>query len=492
MKHFIYWFIIAAFSFSLAPFAAAQNLTVPAGEKLTFNVTFATFPDAAYIELYAAGKEKVGERELFAVRAKVRTGGTVQATLIDLNNDYTTFIAPETGFPVRTEKFVRNDGKNGEVRRDFAENQIVSDLNVHDLISAIYQLRRLEFNEKTPQIIKVWDNDKVYEAKFQVTGRETISTPIGAVNALIVQVKTNDDAFNRYNVKIYLSDDERKLPVMITAKLPQGVIRAELSSVQIATPQPVAVVQPTPAVPQPTPVVRPTVRPTLAPKPYVENQPLDTSLPFALGENLKFEVLRGGQKVGTVTMAVKDRKQHFGRDSVLLLTTAEAANNSALFNTGDKIESYIHPDFIVPLRHQVQLSGFLAGFNQFLEFDQERGAVTNSQAASIEVPVGTYDVLSFIYALRAFKYSFAKNAPGTRASVFLGDTPQIVTLTPVRETIDFNKQKISTIAVTAQTNNPQVDSLGLRLWMSDDARRLPLKLTLNTPQGIIEANLVGF
>lgn len=495
MKHFIFNFLTLALAFfAISPPLKAQTPPVPVGEKLTYNVSFASFTDAAYVELYSAGREKLGEREVYAVRAKVRTTGAVQASLLDLNNDYTTLLAVENGLPVRAERFVRDDEKDAESSRDFAENQTVSELNLHDVISAVYQLRRIELNEKTATSIKIWDNEKIYDAKFQIVGRETLPSSLGAVNTLIVQVKTKDDVFNRYHVKIYLSDDERKLPVLITAKLPQGLIRADLSSVQIVAPQPVPVVQPTPPVTTPTPIVRPTPRPSPTPKPYVDNQPLDPALPFALGEKLTFDVLRGEQKVGTVTMAVKDRKQHFGRDSVLLSITA--GGGSSLFNPNDKIESYIDPNSIVPLRHEINLNGVLNGFNQLLEFDQQNGFATTGKAARVEIPVGTYDVLSFIYALRAFNYSFARKPQGdfqgTKASLFLGDAPQILTLTPVRETIDFNNQKVKTIALTTQTGNPQIDSLGLKLWLSDDARRLPLKLTLNSPQGAIQAVLIAY
>lgn len=491
MKRFIYYLFITALFFCLTTNISAQTSSFPVGEKLTYNITFGTFSDAAYVELHCVGKEKLNEKDVYVVRAKVRTGGTVQATLLDLNNDYTAFLSPENGLPVRIERFLRDDGKNTDVRRDFAENQTVSDANVHDLISALYQIRQFNLTEKVIQPIKVWENERVYDAKLQIVGRETMATSMGAMNVYAVQVKTNDDAFNRYQAKIHFSDDERRLPVMINLKLPQGVLRADLASVQMITPEPVAVVvQPTP-IPQPTVAVRPTPRPTPAPRPYVDNQPLDISLPFALGEELTFDVLRNNQKIGVIRLQVKDRKQHFGRDSVMLSATAQTANNSGFFTGGDKIESYVHPDFIVPFRHEIRLSSQLAGFNQLLIFDQELGYVTNNQTQRMEVPVGTHDVLSFIYALRAFRYSFVKNADA-KAAIFLGGVPIVVNLKPAREVIDFNGQKVNTIALTATTENPQIDSLNLRLWLSDDSRRLPLKLTFNSPQGVIQANLVSF
>ena len=475
----------------------------PAGEKLTYNLSFATFTDAGTIELYAAGADKLAERDVNLVRARVRTNGIVQSTLIDLNDDLTTFLDRETNLPVRAMRVLYLDGKQTEARRDFAENQTAtlvavnsaaSDANVFDLLAAIYQIRHLDFNNTAVQPLKVWENDKIYNVKLQVAGRENVSTATGAFNAFVVQISTDDKAFNRYKAKIYLSDDERHLPVLMRLKLPQGDLRAELISVEILQPEPAVAVVTPPVVPQPTPVVVPTPRPPRpqpTPKPYFDNQPLEADLPFALGEKLDFEVLRGGQKIAVARSEIRERKQFTARDSVLLMVTAQPLNNSSVFAAGDKIESYIDPNYLVPLRQDIKLNGALNNFNQSLNFDQEHGVVTTDKGLRAEVPVGTFDPLSFVYALRAFRFSDApNNVTGTRAAIFLADAPVIITLKPTRETIQLAGKKTATIVLTIITDNPQIDSLGLKLWLSDDARRLPLKLICNTPAGAIEVNLI--
>ena len=504
-------FFICLFLAAITSNALAQTTApaFPTGEKLTYNLSFATFTDAGTIELYAAGQNKLAEqRDANLLRAKVRTNGIVQSTLIDLNDDLTTFLDRETGLPLRAVRVLYLDGKQTEARRDFSENQTIippvnqpanqptPDTNVFDLLSAIYQIRHLDVNNTAVQPLRVWENDKIYNVKLQVAGRENVSTATGAFNAFVVQISTDDKAFNRYKAKIYLSDDERHLPVLISLKLPQGDLRAELISVEILQPEPIAAVVVPPTIPQPTPIVTPSPRPPRpqpTPKPYFDNQPLEADLPFALGEKLDFEVLRAGQKIAGVRSEIKERKQFSGRDSVLLSVTAQPLGNSNVFAAGDKIESYIDPNYLVPLRQEIKLNGGLNNFNQSLNFDQERGVVTTGKGLRAEVPVGTFDPLSFVYALRAFRFSDApNNTSGTRAAIFLSGTPVIVTLKPARETIEFAGKKTTAIVLTIITDNPQIDSLGLKLWLSDDARRLPLKLTGNTPTGAIQVNLIKF
>ena len=51
-------------------------------------------------------------------------------------------------------------------------------------------------------------------------------------------------------------------------------------------------------------------------------------------------------------------------------------------------------------------------------------------------------------------------------------------------------QKISAIVLELKTDDPQPDRLQIRIWIGDDARRLPLRLTAVTDLGPVRADLV--
>ena len=59
-----------------------------------------------------------------------------------------------------------------------------------------------------------------------------------------------------------------------------------------------------------------------------------------------------------------------------------------------------------------------------------------------------------------------------------------------RETLDFNGQKISAIMLQLSTDDPQPDRFQLRIWVGDDARHLPLRITAVTDMGPVRADLV--
>ena len=71
----------------------------------------------------------------------------------------------------------------------------------------------------------------------------------------------------------------------------------------------------------------------------------------------------------------------------------------------------------------------------------------------------------------------------TRVAVFWGDKANIFMLRPSEsETITVNGQKFQAQKVTVRTNDPQLDSLGLTIWLSTDQSRSPLMIKFGSYQ----------
>jgi len=54
----------------------------------------------------------------------------------------------------------------------------------------------------------------------------------------------------------------------------------------------------------------------------------------------------------------------------------------------------------------------------------------------------------------------------------------------------LNGKKISAIVLELKTDELQSDRLQVRIWVGDDARRLPLRITAVTDVGPVRADLV--
>jgi hypothetical protein len=130
---------------------------------------------------------------------------------------------------------------------------------------------------------------------------------------------------------------------------------------------------------------------------------------------------------------------------------------------------------------------------QTLTIDQDRGNAVTDKGASIEIPVGTHDYVSVLYALRLFNLAPSNTTSTQRqnaVTILVNNRPLTLKITSLRrENIQLGNQQVAAIQLSLTTDDPQPDKYGLRLWVSDDRRHLPLRVTANTQLGPIRADL---
>ena len=159
----------------------------------------------------------------------------------------------------------------------------------------------------------------------------------------------------------------------------------------------------------------------------------------------------------------------------------------SLFIANDLISSYVDVKTLLPFRTELKLVEGRSRTNQILSINQDHGVATTDQNQRIEIPVGTHDYLSFFYLARTFNL-----APPRRnaVSLLVNNKPTTLFITSLkRETIQLGSQSIPAIQVSLTTDDSQPDKFQLRGWISDDRRRLPLRLTAVTELGPVRADL---
>ena len=492
-------------SFSQSPYTV--------GERLTYHVTFSNFINAAHVEILVAARGTFFNRDALQLRAHVETTGVVNAALYSINNDYTSYIDPRTGVPFRTQQVIREGGSisdtSSEYNQPVGTAAIPSKLRLgefpgtYDFLSTIYRLRALSLTDGSVYYFNARNDLDQYGVEMRVTGRQLIKTNVGSFNTIVTQfrVPKNSEA-NSYRVRVYFSDDERHVPVLLTARHPSGEVRIELAGSEL--PQPttqtaVSVVAP-PTNVSPATTGRPigvspqTTRPpgnpiTTTATTAVVNTQFPSELPFKAGEQLNFNVslANASQPVGTISLLVRDRARYFNRDGIQLGMRAQTTAAQRLFYVNDQVNSYVDPNTLLPFRTELQLVEGRDRNTQVLTIDQDRGNTMTDKGARIEIPVGTHDILSVLYALRSFNL-----APPRRnaVSILINNRPRTLFITSLkREMIDLGGQKVAALQLSLTTDDAQGDRLGLRLWVSEDNRRLPLRISAMTPLGAARADL---
>jgi Protein of unknown function (DUF3108) len=463
------------------------------GERLTFNVSFSNFISAAHVELRVVARGTFFGRDAIQLRGHVETTGFVNAALFAINNDYITYIDPETGLPFRSQQILRETSRTSDTSRDFNQPSGVATIpskqrgefpGTYDFVSAIYRLRALPLSEGSSYSFAVKGENQDYEAELRATGRQTIKTNVGSFNTIVTQVRVrNDSKANGYNIRIYFSDDERHVPVLVTAKLSAGEIRAELAGAEFVTP----------------PVPKPSASPSPATQPARElpltSVPAATAaglegLPFNVGEQLNYQIYLANvpQVAGTASFQVRARSRYYEHDGLLLVVRAQTTNAiQRMFFANDLISSYVDPKTLLPFRTEMDLVEGRRRLNQILTINQDYGSATTEMGEKIDIPVGTHDFVSFFYTMRTFNLTPPKR---NAVSLLVNNEPKTLFITALkRERITLGSQEISAIQVSLTTDDPQSDKFQFKAWISDDSRRLPLRFSAITAIGQVRADL---
>jgi hypothetical protein len=102
----------------------------------------------------------------------------------------------------------------------------------HDALSAVLALRMLRLREGLSVTFPVSDGGRVFRVRATVRARERLSTRLGQVMAWRIEPVIMGDAgdIGARKLTVWLSDDERKWPLLMEAEMPVGTFTLTLRS----------------------------------------------------------------------------------------------------------------------------------------------------------------------------------------------------------------------------------------------------------------------
>lgn len=465
------------------------------GERLTYNLSFSNFISAAHVELLVAARGAFFGREGIQLKGHVETNGVVNAALFAINNDYITYVDPATGLPYHGQQTIRETARTTETSAEFnqpagtaaiPDKRSASVPGTYDFLSAIYRLRALSLADGATYSLAVHDENQNYQIEVKVSGREVIKTNVGTFNTVVAQVRVRSGS-GGYSLKAHFSDDQRHVPVLIVTRLSAGEVRAELAGsgfVPTPTPPPAPTPTPTPVAGTPPPRT-----PLVIPSTPAED-PGTGDLPFKIGEQLNYQVFLPTvqSSVGMATFQVRARSKYFDHDGFQFTVSAQTTNAlQRLFVANDSMSSYVDPKTLLPFHSEMIFNEGRHRYSGKLTINQDYGAVTTDSGNRIEIPVGTHDYLSLFYVLRTLNLAPPRR---TALSILVNNQPKTLFITALkRESVQIGSQAVNAIQFSLTTDDADSDKYQLRGWISDDKRRLPLRLTAVTELGAIRADL---
>ena len=223
---------------------------------------------------------------------------------------------------------------------------------------------------------------------------------------------------------------------------------------------------------------QPAKRAAAAPAPKKE-----MAVPFKPGEVLEFDVGWSSYlTAGNATVSVKEKKPSY--NSVAYYVVAEGRPTpllSKLYTLYYKADTLLDAYSLLPQRGSLYVEEGkrhrmkTTTFNQPAKTAKYEVQTATRVEKDLSLPAFTQDALSALYVLRSIPMKAGEkfNMPVTDAGDIYKVQMQVGSVEPIKTGLGtINGLKIVPVVTITKGTPPR----GLALWLSDDARRLPLKI----------------
>ena len=212
------------------------------GEKLEYEVSWSNFLVAGELTLETKARTNIDGVDSYHVNATAQSVGLVNLTVMKVKEVYDSFINSSTLQPLRAEKNSRRgkkraqgaiqlDQKNGKATLE--DGRVVEiPQGTYDLASLLYAIRAIDFTPGRSHNFTLIEDGKLYDLSVTVEGRENLTTRTGTYNVVKLTTKAVGNRSNKdpYRLKIFITTDAQRLPVLITAEPAWGEVRVDLIS----------------------------------------------------------------------------------------------------------------------------------------------------------------------------------------------------------------------------------------------------------------------
>ncbi|MEO6696348.1 MAG: DUF3108 domain-containing protein [Ignavibacteria bacterium] len=221
------------------------------GEKLTFDINYGFVTAGEAIMEIDKDLQTINGRKCYDIRFYVNSTSNFD-WVYKVRDFYRTYVDIEGLFPWRFEQHI----KEGNYQRDFEaifdhqnlkaktytgekdpkkfEGEFDIPMYTQDAMSAFYFARTLDYSSmKTGDKITLENfyKDKTYPLNVKYLGKETIEVPAGEFKCIIVEPLVEEGGLfkSEGSIVVWMTDDDRRMPVKVKTKVLIGSIDADLS-----------------------------------------------------------------------------------------------------------------------------------------------------------------------------------------------------------------------------------------------------------------------
>ena len=240
--------ILVVTTAALAPFSfpndEAGSVTRPvpwkSGERLQYRVSWANFVAAGELMLECQEVSEPGKPRLYRFGVRARSVDWVRTLFLNVNDSYEASVDAETLLPVQAEARLEHGNKLEQSSIRFDHQSRVARLsngqirplapNTYDAATLMFILRTLELTTGKTQVVRLLNKETVYTLRAETERTESVRVGQKDYQVTRVAIKQleNDIAQDTLRMRLYLTSDSRRVPVLMTAEPAWGTVRIEL------------------------------------------------------------------------------------------------------------------------------------------------------------------------------------------------------------------------------------------------------------------------
>jgi len=153
----------------------------------------------------------------FKLRLKLQEGPHIsdKETVFDMGNRKITFI-----------NYLKGKKKEYNIPND----------SVWDILSGFYFIRTRVLDAGKTAYVDIFDSNKFFRAEVNILKKQTLQiSGIGEVSTLVIKPELKSEGLFKKtgDILIWLTDDDRKIPVRVETRIPVGNVVAELKGIEI-------------------------------------------------------------------------------------------------------------------------------------------------------------------------------------------------------------------------------------------------------------------
>lgn len=213
------------------------------GERLDYRVGY-KFITAGKASFEVQPKTVIRNgRPCYDVRFEVRSLESLE-WIYRVRNQYRTLMDISGIFPWEFEQINREGNYKKDFKATFDQSKHVARTTegefpitpyIHDIVSAFYYVRTQDLRKYSNNSIIPLRNffDRAsHDLGVKILGKQTVEVEAGKFRCIVIEPLIKDGGLFKSDgrILIWLSDDDRKIPVKVSSKIPIGAIDAELTS----------------------------------------------------------------------------------------------------------------------------------------------------------------------------------------------------------------------------------------------------------------------